>query len=520
MKSLKHQPMDCSIPLEECGLARVASSDLEIKHDLGSGAYCVVRACTFSRKELALKTTKMASHRHLEAVADLQHELEVMAAMRHASILLVQGFGESPNGQPFVLFDRLRTTVKADLPPDRDTASNWARRAGVERWPLERAIRLSIELAEALDYCHWFAFEGARLIHRDIKPANLGLDGADRLKLFDFGLSSLWKIGDADAGGTERRLLTPNTGSLRYMAPEVARGEAYNHKCDMYSWALLLWEMSAHVPPYQHQFEAFLEASGEAAFIERVSYGDLRPEPRSEWPSKLATLLTDAWASDPDARPDTRHVIERASEVLSDLKARQTGLGLTRKNGLSLSPKRERRDSEEAAEAGLAAVCSPQSGHQPDYGFTQLYGRCESPMSSEVSCSPPASLRSTPIASPPSTPVSTRGATPTPTVLAAGTPTPLPTPLPMPMPEATNAPDCKELEDSKESDAATPHRWHPHRCTAGAPAAMPPMIAPTAVRPRPCLVYMPTGAASPLARTAVSLDLLEAMAQEELDHVI
>lgn len=54
-----------------------------------------------------------------------------------------------------------------------------------------------------------------------------------RLALFDFGLAKLWRIGPDDQGGTEVRPLTGNTGSLRYMAPEVALSKAYSHRAEV-----------------------------------------------------------------------------------------------------------------------------------------------------------------------------------------------------------------------------------------------------------------------------------------------
>jgi len=67
----------------------------------------------------------------------------------------------------------------------------------------------------------------------------LGFDQAGCLKLFDFGLAK--KLTPSNATDNDLYLLTGNTGSLRYMAPEVAIGLPYNQKADAYSFGILFW---------------------------------------------------------------------------------------------------------------------------------------------------------------------------------------------------------------------------------------------------------------------------------------
>ena len=135
----------------------------------------------------------------------------------------------------------------------------------MKRWPLARALRCGLELARALRYCHDDAIANMRVLHRDIKPNNIGFLADGRLVLFDFGLASLWpRSGSAEDDAP--RALTGETGSLRYMAPEVALNRPYNHKAEVFGFASVLWEMAAHVKPFAtSSTENFLSALSQGA---------------------------------------------------------------------------------------------------------------------------------------------------------------------------------------------------------------------------------------------------------------
>lgn len=202
--------------------------------------------------EIVVKTTTTASPL---AVADLRREQELLTCMApHENVMRLLGHGSHPlTGLPFIV---LPLISGLDLPGPRESTSIWSRRSAVKRWHALRACRVASELADALDHCHHRAIPGSRLLHRDVKPRNLGLDASDRLVLFDFGLAARWQVAEGDEEASKQRLLTAYTGSLRYMAPEVMVGAdggskaLYNHKCDVYSWAVLTWQLLAHALPY------------------------------------------------------------------------------------------------------------------------------------------------------------------------------------------------------------------------------------------------------------------------------
>ena len=86
--------------------------------------------------------------------------------------------------------------------------------------------------------------------YRDIKPDNVGFTENGQLKLLDFGLSiCVRRCKDA----TEQYDMTGETGSLRYMAPEVIMRKPYNHKADVFSFGIVAWEMCTGVVPHAGQ---------------------------------------------------------------------------------------------------------------------------------------------------------------------------------------------------------------------------------------------------------------------------
>ena len=103
--------------------------------------------------------------------------------------------------------------------------------------PLSERVQVQIgrEIATGVAYLH-----SEQLIHRDIKAANVLLDEHLHVKLADFGISTGF--------GPEH---TAETGTYRYMAPEVIRHQQYDHKCDVYSYGVLLWEVLHRQVPFR-----------------------------------------------------------------------------------------------------------------------------------------------------------------------------------------------------------------------------------------------------------------------------
>lgn len=179
---------------------------------------------------------------------------------------------------------------------------------------LQIRLQIALDVADALAYMHSMG-----VIFRDLKPDNIGFDDKEVVKLFDFGLAKELKPGKKQANGKYE--LTGNTGSRRYMAPEVARGLNYDASVDVFSFGILLWEMCTTEKPFLGY------SSGK--HMNHVVLGGERPRMdgslTSCWPSGLHHLITSCWAADHHNRPSFQQVKVLIHRILEELSAQSPG---------------------------------------------------------------------------------------------------------------------------------------------------------------------------------------------------
>jgi serine/threonine protein kinase len=176
-----------------------------------------------------------------------------------------------------------------------------------KRLGIRRAVSYALDIAQAMDCLH---LNG--IIHRDLKPDNLLLTADQKtVKLVDFGLAR---------EETLTEMMTAETGTYRWMAPELystvtlRNGEKkhYNHKVDVYSFSIVLWELLVNRMPFEGMSN--LQAAYAAAFKK------VRPEVGKEnFPSELVFILQSCWAEDPDSRPNFTQVVRMLNAFLSTL---------------------------------------------------------------------------------------------------------------------------------------------------------------------------------------------------------
>jgi serine/threonine protein kinase len=115
--------------------------------------------------------------------------------------------------------------------------------------------------------------------------------------------------------------------SLWHAHTEVAEGLPYNHKADVYSFGIILWELNAGKKP-------FVGLSREL-FYERIVHGGERPPLNKRWPTELCQLIKDCWDVDIDSRPNFGEIVDKMEALLSKEKDGGKGKGrLGRISGL------------------------------------------------------------------------------------------------------------------------------------------------------------------------------------------
>ena len=155
-----------------------------------------------------------------------QREIKLAARLQHPHILTVHDSGEAAG--------RLWFTMPC---VEGESLRNRLAREG--QVPVEDALQIAREMADALDYAHRHG-----VVHRDIKPENILLAEGHAL-LADFGISR--PLGTAGERLTETGIVV---GTPAYMSPEQATGEAVDGRTDIYSLGVVLFEMLAGEPPF------------------------------------------------------------------------------------------------------------------------------------------------------------------------------------------------------------------------------------------------------------------------------
>lgn len=264
-------------------------SRYRIERVLGSGAMGVVYLAFDQQiqREVALKVL----HPHLRIGAageELEQRFlqEARAAARctHGNIVTIYDFGIH-NDESFIVMEYVKgTELKAYL--NRGTPI-----------PLLSACDICVQVLEALAHAH-----DKGVIHRDIKPANIMVLDNALIKVSDFGVA---RLDNSDLTGTGMMIGTPN-----YMSPEARIGEDVDHRSDLYSVGVLLYELmcsekpdiSAPVEQVLAQFEAKGVLGGEKlASIKRILSFALQPQSAQRFQHARAFIAALKGVTNPNA---------------------------------------------------------------------------------------------------------------------------------------------------------------------------------------------------------------------------
>jgi len=255
-----------------------------------------------ARRQVIIKLIK-ADRVHLPmAVSEFESEAEVLSHISHPHVVRLLGTGTQP--RRFLVLELLDGGSLSHLLGLRPDAHN---RVSRKRFTYLETLYLSRDLASALEYLHHTWHPVAHIVHRDLKPDNIGWTSDGTLKLFDFGLCTVIK---ANTKSHEGYKLTGNTGTLRYMAPEVAVGKPYHHSVDTYSFGIIVWQVLTGFVPFRDL--------GRRKYYERVVHGGARPPLDLSLPPRFRDLLTRCWHHDQNARPQFGEVIALLDELVQE----------------------------------------------------------------------------------------------------------------------------------------------------------------------------------------------------------
>ncbi|KAG2707083.1 hypothetical protein I3843_05G119500 [Carya illinoinensis] len=256
---------------------------------IGKGSFGEILKAYWRGTPVAIKRILPSLSDDRLVIQDFRHEVNLLVKLRHPNI--VQFLGAVTDKKPLMLItEYLRGGDLHQYLKEKSSLSP------------STAINFALDIARGMAYLH---NEPNVIVHRDLKPRNVLLvnSSADHLKVGDFGLSKLIKVQNSH----DVYKMTGETGSYRYMAPEVFKHRKYDKKVDVFSFAMILYEMLEGDPPLSN-----LEPYEAAKYVAEGH----RPTFRSKgYIPELKELTEQCWAADMNRRPSFLEILKRLEKI-------------------------------------------------------------------------------------------------------------------------------------------------------------------------------------------------------------
>src|SRR6266498_267147 len=181
-------------------------------------------------RDVAIKVLPASLSESAERLNRFEQEAQAAGALNHPNILVIHHIGIH-DGAPYIVSELLEGETLRE-------------RMGGAALPQRKAIDYALQIAKGLAAAH-----EKGIVHRDIKPDNIFITHDGRVKILDFGLAKLTSATDGNQSQTEvptRKVNTdPGTvmGTMGYMSPEQLKGQAADHRSDIFSFGAILYEM-------------------------------------------------------------------------------------------------------------------------------------------------------------------------------------------------------------------------------------------------------------------------------------
>ncbi len=215
-----------------------------------------------------------------------EREARAAAALSHPNILAVYDVGQH-HGRPYIVME---------LVPGETLATHLLR----ERMSVARSLEIGAEIADALAAAH-----ANGVLHRDLKPANVMMTPNGRVKVLDFGLAKMLASEDAPANDTATRTQPGRLlGTPAYMAPERLRGQPGDHRADIFSLGVIVFELLTGRRPF--------EGSDLVALIANVitQVPPLASEVEPAVPGQVSELVAQILSKEPSTRPSAASLLK------------------------------------------------------------------------------------------------------------------------------------------------------------------------------------------------------------------
>ena len=218
-------------------------------------------------------------------------EARAASLLNHPNICTIHGI-EDNNGHPFIVMERLE-------------GDSLKQHIGGHPMPIEKVLDVGVQVADALMASH-----AKNIVHRDIKPANIFLTPTGQVKVLDFGLAKLvHNLGTEDDAGADNSLTAIGVipGTAVYMSPEQARSDTVDARSDLFSFGVVLYEMSTGKKPF----------TGANSLVTLDAVLHAKPTPPHDLNPKIPIELEGIIGK--AMEKDRNHRYQSAAEMKSDL---------------------------------------------------------------------------------------------------------------------------------------------------------------------------------------------------------
>ena len=267
--------------------------EVTLFEQLGSGAFGTVYRREWEGKPVAVKVLQTACTSGSKELASFRHEVAVLSRLRHPNIIAFLAACTVPP-DICIIEELAEGSLHAKIHGIREHRRHTP-------MALRDVLSVGIDVAEAMAYLH------PRIVHRDLKSQNVLLDAQGRAKVADFGIA---KFKDRTFVSTQNG----QAGTPAYMAPELFDGAPATEKVDVYSFAILMWEMLTGEVPWG-------KVPSPMQIIYYVGVLAQRPTIPPECYPPLRDLIEKCWSESPAARPPFTSILASLQKMLVDAEA-------------------------------------------------------------------------------------------------------------------------------------------------------------------------------------------------------